>query len=380
VGQVPIMNDMRHLDGYVRFFFAATAGAVLTVGGMVPAASGATMGGQQRSHATTAAPAQFGNPAGDAFVPRAARAVSTRHPDQVIGHGTPAGCTSAAVVRAVAKGGLITFKCGPKPVTITMHATAKVENTSHLIVLNGGGLVTLKGGGKHRILYMNTCDQKQTWTTSHCQNQEWPHLVVENLTFENANSTVKQTATSNYGGGAIFDLGGRLKVVNTAFIDNRCYRVGPDLGGAAIRSLEQFRNRPVYITKDTFRGGRCSNGSALSSIGVSWAVLNSVFTNNDAIGDGANPAPSGSPGGGSGGAIYCDGDHYVLKIEGTVMRNNHAREGGGAIFFVSDNNTGTMTIKNSTLHHNPSAGFQTMPGIFFQSFGHPPTIIHSTIN
>jgi hypothetical protein len=373
------MNNMQPVDSRVRFVFAAAAGVALTLAGMLPAA-GASTAARPAHHSVASPSREFGNPAGRAFVPLAGRAVSTSHPDHVIGNGKASSCTSAAVVKAVAKGGLIDFKCGPKPVTITMHATAKVENTSHLIVLNGGGLVTLNGGGKHRILYMNTCDQKQTWTTSHCQNQEWPHLVVENLTFENANSTVKQTATSNYGGGAIFDLGGRLKVVNTGFIDNRCYHVGPDLGGAAIRSLEQFRNRPVYITKDTFRGGRCSNGSALSSIGVSWTVVNSVFTNNDAIGDGANPAPSGSAGGGSGGAIYCDGDHYVLTIEGTVMRNNHAREGGGAIFFVSDNNTGTMTIKNSTLHHNPSAGFQTQPGIFFQSAGHPPTIIHSTIN
>src|SRR5437762_7865678 len=38
-----------------------------------------------------------------------APAVSTAHPDHVIGHGTPASCTSQAVVRAVAAGGVITF-------------------------------------------------------------------------------------------------------------------------------------------------------------------------------------------------------------------------------------------------------------------------------
>src|ERR1700685_317450 len=56
-----------------------------------------------------------GNPNGHAFVPHAARAVNTSHPNHVIGNGTPASCTSAAVVRAVAKGGVITFSCGPKP-------------------------------------------------------------------------------------------------------------------------------------------------------------------------------------------------------------------------------------------------------------------------
>ncbi|HUL25956.1 MAG TPA: hypothetical protein VLW44_09330, partial [Streptosporangiaceae bacterium] len=120
---------------------------------------------------------------------------------------------------------------------------------------------------------------------------------------------------------------------------------------------------------------------ALSSIGTSWVVLNSVMTGNKAIGFGANPANPGTPGGGSGGAIYTDGNRYTVRIAGTVIRGNHAREGGGAIFFVSDNNTGTLTIASSTLHNNPSAGFGTpgFPGIFFHSSGHPK-VTSSTIN
>ncbi|HEX3390442.1 MAG TPA: hypothetical protein VHT94_15505, partial [Streptosporangiaceae bacterium] len=99
------------------------------------------------------------------------------------------------------------------------------------------------------------------------------------------------------------------------------------------------------------------------------------------IGYGANPATSGTAGGGSGGAIYTDGDKYKLKVVGTVIRNNHAREGGGAIFYVSNNYTGWLTIKNSTLHDNPSAVFWTRPypGIFFHSAGHP-RVVNSTIN
>ena len=99
-------------------------------------------------------------------VPAAAQAVSTAHPTRVIGNGTAASCTSRAVVAAVAAGGIITFSCGPRPVTITMTATAKVVNTSQQVVLDGGGKVTLSGGGKRRILYQNTCDQRQSWTTT----------------------------------------------------------------------------------------------------------------------------------------------------------------------------------------------------------------------
>jgi hypothetical protein len=311
-----------------------------------------------------------GNPGGTAPVPAAAQAVNTSHPSRVIGDGTPASCTSAAVVAAVAAGGIITFNCGPAPVTITMTATAKVVNTSQQVVLDGGGKVTLSGGGRLRILYQNTCDQAQVWTTSHCQDQPTPALTVQNLTFTGGNAT--GTDITGGSGGAIYAQGGQLKVVNSRFIDNRCYQSGPDLGGAAIRAFEQDPAVPVYIVHSTFTGGICSNGGALSSIGVSWTVLNSLFTGNQAIGFGANPASSGTPGGGSGGAIYTDGDTYTLTIAGTLISGNSAREGGGAVFYVSDDHTGTLDIADSVLRGNPSAEFHNYPGtIFFLGKGQP---------
>jgi predicted outer membrane repeat protein len=312
-----------------------------------------------------------GNPSGHATIPADARPVDTSHPTHRIGHGSPAGCTSAAVVKAVAQGGIITFDCGPDPVTITMSATAKVRNTSSSVVLDGGGRVTLSGGGKRRILYMNTCDKAQTWTTSHCNDQATPRLTVQNMAFAAGNSS--GLTTDGGGGGAIFDRGGRLKVINSRFTGNRCDSTGPDLGGAAIRALNQSQNLPVYVVNSTFTGGVCSNGSGLSSIQVSWTVLNSVFTGNSAIGHGANPAKAGTPGGGSGGAIYLDGDDFTLTLDGTRIENNRAKEGGGAIFFVSNDRTGTLKIRNSKLVGNPSATFETdgLPGIFFLGRGRP---------
>jgi hypothetical protein len=326
---------------------------------------------------------RLGTPGKRVPVPAAARAVDTSRPNRVIGNGTPASCTSQAVVAAVAKGGVITFKCGPKPVVITMTATAKVRNTSSRVVIDGGGLVTLSGAGQRRILYQNTCDPKQIWTTAHCQDQATPQLTVQNLTFAGGNST-GDTAEGG-GGGAIFIRGGRLKVVNSRFINNRCDSTGPDLGGAAIRALSQYQGLPVYVVGSTFggskgRGGVCSNGGALSSIGVSWTILNSLFSHNSAIGRGANPAQRGLPGGGSGGAIYADGNEMTMKIAGTVITDNTANEGGGAIFFVSNNRTGTMRLESSTLARNPSRGFETAGyrGIFFLGAGNP-TVVGSTL-
>ncbi len=294
----------------------------------------------------------------------AAAAVPTANAAQV-GRGTPKSCTSAAVVAAVARGGVVTFDCGPKPVVILMRRTAKVRNTNPSLVLDGGGRVTLSGGGRRRILYQNTCDRAQVWTTGHCQNQATPRLVVKNLTFARGNATGQ--AVDGGGGGAIFARGGRLTVLNSRFAGNRCDRTGPDVGGAALRALSQFRNLPVRVVGSTFTGGRCANGGAISSIGVSWAITRSTFTGNRATGRGANPARAGTPGGGSGGAIYLDGNRFKLALRGSLIDGNTAAEGGGAIFFVSNDRTGTATLSGSILRSNRSLGFETpgLPGIFF---------------
>ena len=292
-----------------------------------------------------------------------AAAVDTSNPDRWVGNGTPGSCTSRAVVRAVAKGGVIRFRCGPDHVRIELKQTAKVVNTSRRVVLDGRGLVTLSGGGERRILYQNTCDQRQIWTTSHCDDQATPRLVVQNLTFAAGDSTGE--TYEGGGGGAIFARGGRLKIVRSRFVGNRCDPTGPDVGGGAVRALSQHRDKPVTVVGSTFVRGVCSNGAALSSIGVSWTIRNSVFKRNRAIGHGANPAQDGTPGGGSGGAVYADGNDFRVLIAGTRMVRNHAREGGGAIFFVSNNRTGVLEIRSSTLRRNPSDGFETDPGIFF---------------
>jgi hypothetical protein len=360
----------------------AFGGLLIALGAVLSMAASAGAEIPARTVSATAQVPRWGNPAGHAKVPAAARAVNTSHPNHVIGAGRPSGCTSAAVVKAVAKGGIITFDCGPKPITINMRATAKVVNKHRETVLDGGGKVTLNGMGKVRILYQNTCDKKQVWTTGDCWQQHWPLLVVQNLTFADAYSGVRQTSTSAYGGGAIFAEGGQLKVVNSGFVANKCYRTGPDLGGAAVRALGMWPGRPVYITRDTFRGGRCSNGGALSSIDASWGVYNSFFTRNRTTGWGENPKASGTPGGGSGGAIYTDGDNYNVLVDGTIIRDNVAHRGeGGAIFFVVDAGSGRLTISHSTLRANPSGGYVNLPGIFddVDQKVTTPTVIDSTI-
>lgn len=334
--------------------------------------------GDPRTDPTDAPPT--GNGDGTCNVPVEASEADVSTPDVVVGDGAPLSCTADAFVDAVAKGGVITFDCGPDPIVITLDRTAKVFNDQNPdVVIDGGGKVTLSGGGAVRILYQNTCDEAQVWTTPTCNNQDHPRLTVQNITFVDGNAKGESE-----GGGAIFARGGRLKIVNARFFNNVCANVGPDVGGGAVRTFDQFEDRPVYVVNSTFGGegfgNVCSNGGALSSIGVSYTVINSVFEHNRAIGNGANPARSGTPGGGSGGAIYNDGNTFTLSVCGSEISDNTANEGGGAIFFVSNDRSGTLLIEDSTLQRNPSGGFETdgYPGIFVLANGNPQ-ITNSTL-
>ncbi len=315
------------------------------------------------------------NPEATCAVPAGAGPEDSATPRTVVGSGTPASCTGAAFIAAVAKGGVITFNCGPAPTTIKLAGTAKIVNdTGPKIVIDGKGLITLSGDGKHRILYMNTCDQAQKWTTSHCQNQDHPQLTLQNLTFIEANS---KSETQYDGGGAVWVRGGRLKLVNTRFFNNVCADTGPDLGGAAVRVFSQYNNLPVYVVSSTFGGradlgGVCSNGGGVSSIGVSWTIINSLFSHNKAIGNGGNPAKAGTPGGGSGGAIYNDGNTMTLSLCGTRIEHNDAKTHGSAIFFVSNNHTGDIKIDRCVITSNTGGSwYPTYP----QISNHPDTPI-----
>jgi hypothetical protein len=306
--------------------------------------------GQSEGTVIEIKPGEPGNPDGTCPIPDQALPEDVSTPTTVVGTGTPSSCTGDLFVAAVAKGGVITFNCGPDPVLVKLDKTAKVFNDKGpKIVIDGGGKVTLDGQGKTRILYMDTCDQKQVWTSTHCDNQETPQLVVQKINFVNGNAQNEKD-----GGGAIFASGGRLKIVNARFAGNLGPATGPDVGGGAVRAFQQYNNLPIYVVNSTFggaegQGNSASNGGALSSIGVSWTVLNTVISFNKAI---DASLKSGTTGGGAGGGIYNDGNKMTLSLCGVLMQSNQVNAFGSAIFFVSNDHSGNIVIDRSTITNN----------------------------
>jgi hypothetical protein len=331
-----------------------------------------------------------GHSEGHAAVPADGQAEDVSAPTTVVGNGSPASCTGEQFVAAVAKGGIITFDCGPDPVTIVLKQTAKIFNDKGTkLVIDGGNKVTLSGGGTTRILYMATCDKAQVYPpgSGNCNTNPGVQLVVQNITFIDGSAKGIAEGTNNDGGGgAIHAQGGSLKVVNCRFFNNVCDDLGSDVGGGAIRKLDYLvapgagPARPVWIVSSTFGGktgygNSCANGGALSSIGVSWNIINTLLSENTAVGHGAN---SGE--GGNGGAIYNDGNEIVLNVAGTLIENNVANEGGSAVFFVSNDKSGTITISDSITRNNPRGTFETpdLPG-FYVIAKQPAVVANSQI-
>ncbi len=332
-----------------------------------------------------------GWPDGHASIPSAGQAEDVSSPTTVVGTGSASSCTADAFIAAVKTGGVVTFDCGSDPTTIVLSSPAIVFNDKTKVVIDGGGKITLSGGGSSRILYMATCDSSHGGYPSgsgDCNTNPGPQLVVQNLTFIDGSAVGIADNNNAGGGGAIYAQGGSLKVVGCRFFANVCDPLGSDVGGGAIRKLDYLvapgagPARPVWIVNSTFGGATadlgnsCANGGALSSIGVSWNVINSYFANNTAVGHGAN---SGQ--GGNGGAIYNDGNEIVTNIEGSLLEDNQANEGGSAVFFVSNDRSGSITIQDSIARNNPRGTFETpdLPG-FYVLAKQPATVLNSQIS
>lgn len=307
---------------------------------------------------------------------------------EVVGSGTAASCTSAALATAVRDGGVVEFSCGPAPVTITVSETLSTCNTTtcrhqwqgatpvELLVLDGAGLVTLSGGGSRGIYYANTCEADFGWVSSRCDLETRPRVVFRNLGFTDGNAQYPPPGRDDVGGGgAIAMRGGTLVVDNSRFARNRTVTAHPDWGGGAIRVTGS--RATATITRSTFTDNQGANGGAISSLHTSLAVDDSVFTANRATGSGASTGQ-----GGNGGAIYVDGTDETVRVTRSTLTGNVAPEGGSGIFYVSNSRTGQLTIEGSTVTGNTGETFWTSPyhDVFYLGRTALPVVSASTID
>jgi hypothetical protein len=295
----------------------AIAAAALSCGG--GKGSGGAGGSSTGSTASTGDPTSSSAGTGGAMLPPPTcpdpiEPADTSSPTAVVGKGSPTDCTESALDAALAKGGVVTFDCGPSPVTITVTAEKALKQDT---VIDGGGKVTLSGGGKTRILHLASA-----W------DQKTPKLTVQHLAFTGGFTTdVPNTKDTTQGGAAIFRDGGSLAVIDCQFTGNHCASTGQDVSGGAITSQGEG---DTVITGSSFANNSGSNGGAVGNLGNGLTVVNSAFQGNAATGNGGNPGD-----GGNGGAIVFDGAKTTMTICGSTFSGNTAKAQGGAIFRVA---------------------------------------------
>jgi hypothetical protein len=307
---------------------AGTAGAETSAGASGEGASAGAAG-----EAPTAGASGSAGSAGSSGAPAALceelPLVEIGGADHTVGDGTPESCNAEDLAAAAADGGTIVFDCGPDPVTITVTETIVFSSES---VLDGGGLVTLSGGGSARILYLDSGYDQTT-----------PRLTVQRLTFRDGNSPDDGDDTA-VGGGAIYRDGGSLSVIDCEFYDNHAPATGQDVAGGAIYG---FGGGETLISGSTFSGNAASDGGAVGSLNGHLAIVNSVFRDNHATGTDGNPGN-----GGCGGALYMDGGDESTTLCGVVIEANTAGAIGGGVFRVSNSDDGVFTMERSVVSDN----------------------------
>jgi len=303
-----------------------------------------------------------GTPEVTCAIPSVGQPVDTSTPTTVVGTGTPESCTYPQLSSAIVKGGIITFNCGSYPVTIVVAATLNIP-TDRDTVIDGGQKITLDGQSQYRIMSFNSANfqaNEHRLTLQHIaliNGKTTPTIAIQ------AHPLPCSQGWNDGEGGALYMRDGNLSVIDSTFTSNPGAPLGPDTGGGAIYVVGSKHG--VVIVGSTFSKNSASNAGAVGGLFADLRIYNSQFSQNTAIGNGANNVSQtqckftnnnqfeiGS--GGNGGAIYSDGNSVNVLLCGDTIKDNSAGVNayGGGLFFTSNNMQGTLSIIDTTMTGN----------------------------
>ncbi|MEA3334411.1 MAG: choice-of-anchor Q domain-containing protein [Chloroflexota bacterium] len=213
----------------------------------------------------------------------------------VVGNGTPGSCTASALESALTGGGLVTFDCGPAPHTITAWNLLISDDTT----IDGGGLITIDGGGFGGVLFVG----------------QGTTLNLQNITISGGSGSVS---------GGVYNDSGTVTVQSSRITGNTASH--DTFGGGGITSAGEASM--LTVQNSTISGNSGGNSGGIFNQGT-LTVINSVL--------------SGNTGGFRGGAIF---NSRTALVEASTLAGN-TNDLGGGIF-----NQGTLTVINSTLFGN----------------------------
>jgi hypothetical protein len=310
----------------------------------------------------------------------------------VVGTGTPASCTEAALEAAIleanGESGLVLFDCGAAPHTLTL-TTAK--NLGQGVAIDGGGKITLSGNDATRIFslaqgvavqignitlsrgfaspgggcilaFSSSGNPSQLVlsgvTFDRCRAGEYGGAIAGNFTILNATDSVFFDNTANTGGG------GAVSVNNSnAFFERTRFEHNiAALQGGAIQAwsseltLEDSTfqdNRATATTDANAGGGAIVLQAAGATVRDSDFFINSsnrhggallLLNNSDVTVEDSKFGYNFSTRSGAG--IYADGTS-VVRLERDSLWGNNAQQYGGAVF-----SRNFLEVRNATFYLN----------------------------
>lgn len=254
--------------------------------------------------------------------------VDSAHADAIVGDGTPESCTEAALDVAIEHGGAIRFDCGRSPLAIRVSTEKIIQRDT---VVDGGGTITLDGGGASRLFVLGV------------PGPSTPTLTVQYLTLRGGYATVtpaSAAAPSRAGGGAILQLGGSLIVTDSVLEDNLA--IGND--GAATGGAICALGGRLVIARSRFDGNRAGSGGAVAVFAADLLITQSQLTNNQAVGQDASSQ-------GLGGAVRADQEGQSVGLCQVTLSGNQANYFGTAMHLQGLGGE-TMTIAQTAVLDN----------------------------
>ena len=252
----------------------------------------------------------------------------------VVGTGTPASCTEAALDAALAGGGSVTFNCGGT--ATIMLTTTKVLNVATSI--DGAGLITLDGdsGVQHFVLNNAVSYTLAGLTLAHgyAAGGVGGSILVNGATLRLNNTTLYYNLVASGGrGGAIYAHGGATLILNSV----RALGNQADSGGAIYTNGTDT----LALTGFVADNNRSANGGgAILHRGTALSIQQSLFHDNRISALGSN-----------GGAILVNPDtSSSLSITNTTFAANMGASGteGGALSVTG--------VTNGSIYYSTFAG------------------------
>lgn len=261
-------------------------------------------------------------------------------------------CTGAGIQAAIDSAGRnedihVTFDCGgAATITITNPLVLNDQD----ILLDGGGNITLDGGGTSRILEDPNVGIQ---ASGHYAND----IILRDIRITNARGPAAVGSKDGNARGGALRFGGpdtRVFIINSTLENNNTRsQTDEDNQGGAVFVGNAFE---TVIIGSVFSNNRAGSGGAFGGIATGLQVYNSRFTGNQATDN-----TSGGIVRGHGGALHLDGvrnnfnpnSNRDVNICGSTFSGNTAVRGGGAIkSTVSDGQGTKLTISDSSFVNN----------------------------